>query len=285
MGVRLILSDIDRTILPWGDKRVSERTVRAFHLAQEAGIACGVASGRGVEWIPPFFAGDEVCIRTCVATNGNQVFLDGRKLRQADMSALLAPVVDVVRGCAHAGLLRFEGSTPVLAEGRIEDLTASYPAYAAVCERAGDGGALGLLDRLVGKANVFLACEGKDGALAPAPLEDTSALAERLGREVPGLDFDVPQPGFLNVMPAGWNKASGVELLARELGIGLDEVVVFGDAGNDLSMFELVENSVAVANATPEAARAARWHIGPCEEDSVADAIEALAREEWPFNE
>jgi hydroxymethylpyrimidine pyrophosphatase-like HAD family hydrolase len=48
-------------------------------------------------------------------------------------------------------------------------------------------------------------------------------------------------------------------------------------------MFEAVPNSVAVANATDEAAAAARWHIGRCEDDAVALAIEALVAGEWPF--
>jgi hydroxymethylpyrimidine pyrophosphatase-like HAD family hydrolase len=38
-----------------------------------------------------------------------------------------------------------------------------------------------------------------------------------------------------------------------------------------------VPNSVAVANATPEAAAAARYHIGRCDEDGVAKALEELA--------
>ena len=48
-------------------------------------------------------------------------------------------------------------------------------------------------------------------------------------------------------------------------------------------MLRAVKNSVAVANATPEAAAAARWHIGDVRDDAVAQAIEALAREEFPF--
>ena len=59
--------------------------------------------------------------------------------------------------------------------------------------------------------------------------------------------------------------------------------MVFGDAGNDLAMFDAVENAVAVANATPEAAVAARWHIGACADDAVAQIIEQVAAGEWPF--
>ena len=35
--------------------------------------------------------------------------------------------------------------------------------------------------------------------------------------------------------------------------------------------------------AQTEAAEAARWHIGACEDDAVAASIEALAAGEWPF--
>lgn len=111
----------------------------------------------------------------------------------------------------------------------------------------------------------------------------TEELCVRLSRAVPELDFDIPLPGYLNIMPAGWNKGSAVRRLCDHLHIGLDEVVVFGDAGNDLTMFEVVDHAVAVANATPEAAAAARWHIGRCEDEAVAAAIEALVVGEWPF--
>ncbi len=33
----------------------------------------------------------------------------------------------------------------------------------------------------------------------------------------------------------------------------------------------------------PEAAKAARWHIGSVQDDAVAACIEALSRGEWPF--
>ena len=64
----------------------------------------------------------------------------------------------------------------------------------------------------------------------------------------------------------------------RELGIGLDEVAVFGDAENDLDVLRYVPNSAAMANATPAAAEAARWHIGASADDAVADALFDIVR-------
>jgi hydroxymethylpyrimidine pyrophosphatase-like HAD family hydrolase len=42
-------------------------------------------------------------------------------------------------------------------------------------------------------------------------------------------------------------------------------------------MIEAVPNSVAVSNASPEVARAARWHIGSSADDAVADALFQIA--------
>ncbi len=84
--IRLILADIDRTLLPWGLDAVPPRTRAAMHHAMEAGIHVGPATGRGFDWLSPLFSGDVACFRTCVATNGNQVFLDGRKIREASFA-------------------------------------------------------------------------------------------------------------------------------------------------------------------------------------------------------
>ena len=90
-------------------------------------------------------------------------------------------------------------------------------------------------------------------------------------------------PGCIDFTTRGCNKATAIKWLCDELGIGLDEVVVFGDENNDLAMLSFVPNSVAVENASPEAAAAARWHIGSVDDDAVPDAIDQLAAGRWPF--
>lgn len=267
--IKLILSDIDSTILPAGHAQVSERTVAAFHAAMDAGIAVGPASGRGHAQIPPFFGGDEACCATCVSTNGLEVFHAGTCIaRQHLPRPALEQTFELVRTLPHAGMLCFDGAQPLLVAGTVTDLGFVEPGYAHTCMVA-DG--LPTFDVL--KANVFQVTDDAG----------TDELVRLLNERIDGLDFDKPMLGYTNVMPSGWNKGAAVKALCEHMGIGLDEVVVFGDAGNDLTMFEVVEHSVAVGNATPEAAAAARWHIGPCAEDAVAGAIEALAAGEWPF--
>lgn len=57
----------------------------------------------------------------------------------------------------------------------------------------------------------------------------------------------------LDVLPLAANKGNAITWLAEYLGIGLDQVVVAGDSGNDSSMFLLDGvRGIAPANASPE---------------------------------
>ncbi|MDO4797145.1 MAG: HAD family hydrolase [Coriobacteriales bacterium] len=267
--IRLILSDIDGTILPYGSKVVSARTCAAFHAAQKAGIHVGPASGRGFSHIPASFGGDASCSATCLATNGMEVYLDGallcRKLIPREATVRMA---EFLRQEPGAGLLCFENGIPLMVEGTVDDLEQAFPIYASQCRHAD-----AVPDHDLDKVNIFIAGD----------LDATRRLMERLAHEIGEVDYNLPVAGFINTTPPGWSKASGIDVLCEALGITIEQVVVFGDAGNDVEMLEHVPNSVAVAGASAEAAAAARWHIGRCEDEAVAAAIEDLAAGVWPF--
>ena len=169
-----------------------------------------------------------------------------------------------------SGLIFYVGDTIYLAHGTRDDLADCFPAYAPFVRPAAEAP----VGEPILKVNAFL----------NDTLEATRELCDCLSNEFDGLDFDVPQPRYLNVMPAGWNKGTALMWLMEREGIAPEEAVVFGDGGNDIPLFRAVEHSVAVAGALPEAADAARWHIGPVEEDAVAAAIEAIVAGEWPFS-
>lgn len=266
---KLILTDIDGTILPYGRPQVSERVIAAFHAAQAAGIHVGPASGRGFSHIPASFGGDTTCSATCLATNGMQVFLDGTLIHQVFLPRdPLVHMAHLLEEVPHAGLICFEDGVPLLVTGDVEDLRRSFPLYARE-SHAVDA----VPPHDVEKANVFVAGD----------MAYTREVLDRLESEVTGVGLNLPMVGFLNVTPVGWSKANGIDVLCGALGIFPEQVVVFGDGGNDVEMLAHVPNSVAVADAAPEAAAAARWHIGRCEDDVVAAAIMRLAAGEWPF--
>jgi len=268
--IRLILTDIDGTILPYGQRVVSERTRNAFHAAQAAGIHVGPASGRGFSHVPVSFGGDASCSATCLATNGMEVYLDGELIYQAFISwQVTERMTKLLEDVPRAGLIYFEQGLPVIVTGEVEDLAQSFPMYASECQRVAS-----VPHHDFDKVNVFVA----------GGMDETRAVFDLLVEQIDDIDFNIPMDGFINTLPRGWSKASGIDVLCEALGIGLDQVVVFGDGGNDVEMLEHVPNSVAVADAAPEAAEAAHWHVGRCEDEAVAAAIEVLAAGSWPFS-
>ena len=269
---KLILTDVDLTILPKGQKVVPAKTLAALDAALAAGIHAGPASGRALPAIIPTFAGEERYVRTALATNGMQVYLDGELIHEEYLDhAGLVHVVDVARSLEGVGVICFEdGSIVHVACGELEDLAVAFPIYAKnPCFSDG------IPEFPVVKSNIFVRGD----------MERTSEVMDIFKREVPELGFNLPLAGFLNITPVGYSKASGIDIMCDALGIGLDEVVVFGDGGNDIEMLEHVPNSVAVANATSEVSQVARYHIGSCDDEAVADAILALAAGEFPFSE
>ncbi|MCD7809189.1 MAG: Cof-type HAD-IIB family hydrolase [Erysipelotrichaceae bacterium] len=69
-------------------------------------------------------------------------------------------------------------------------------------------------------------------------------------------------------------KGAIIKLVAKKLNIQDDEVMVIGDGLNDLTMFEMFENSVVVDNGEDVIKKLAKYHVACADNDGVAEAIE-----------
>ena len=78
----------------------------------------------------------------------------------------------------------------------------------------------------------------------------------------------------LEFTAAGVNKGTAVQALSARLGLGPEQVMAFGDAGNDLEMLAWAGWSFAMANASAEAKKAARYETGSNAEGGVGMAVE-----------
>ncbi|MFR2587532.1 MAG: HAD family hydrolase [Adlercreutzia equolifaciens] len=111
MAIKLVLSDIDGTLLPRGNAEVDRRVVEAFHALLDAGLAVGPASGRALPAILPAFAGDEACVATALATNGMQVYTAGKLVHEEYLDREgLVQLAAAVREVPRAGMICFKGA-------------------------------------------------------------------------------------------------------------------------------------------------------------------------------
>lgn len=75
---------------------------------------------------------------------------------------------------------------------------------------------------------------------------------------------------WYSFLPAGSGKTAAIRALSDLSGIGIEDIVAFGDDSNDVEMLKLCGIGVAVANAVPEALESADEVTLSNDEDGVA---------------
>ncbi|MEV0392827.1 HAD family hydrolase [Polymorphospora rubra] len=116
-------------------------------------------------------------------------------------------------------------------------------------------------------------------AFARTADHDVDALLDAARRVIPVTHATVTQAGlgFIEILPPGVDKASGLSVVADALGVDPAEVLVFGDMPNDLPMFEWAGwGRVAVSNAHPTVRRAADEVALRNDDDGVAVYLDRL---------
>ncbi len=267
--IKLVLTDLDATLIASQDNRVvSQRSLDAIATAIDAGVHVGPVTGRTPAGVAEAFPNNPQAYATGAFANGALVLLDGEVIHRAVTSPeALQRVADTLDDLGEGVLTIYDiegdrGTWFVSGTPERIEPPSDHGAYITEVRPRVEEPAL--------KANVHM----------KVSRERLVEVRDMLREQVPELDFVFPSATMplIDILPAGYGKGDAVAVMADALGIGIDEVATFGDSENDLSMLEAVPNSVAVANATPDAARAARWHIGHADDYAVADALIDIAK-------
>ncbi|MBE5944126.1 MAG: HAD family phosphatase [Lachnospiraceae bacterium] len=78
---------------------------------------------------------------------------------------------------------------------------------------------------------------------------------------------------FIEVVPKGFSKATGIEYLAKYYDVSLDNIFVFGDSNNDLEMLQYVPNSIAMGKCTKEVADISSYRTDTVENHGIYKAM------------
>ena len=267
--IKLVLCDVDGTLIPLGSHGATARTMQAISRVREAGVQFGLATGRDVVELMQLFDGNDLPFRTGILSNGKKVFVDREMVRLSLISnegleRLAAKVTEYPGVMMTAYPFETDASNPIYCLGTTaEEMEGWAKIYSFN----------GILADEVPPIEII-------GATIALPDdEEIMRSVERDARELcPEFDIAKPSVRWWDILPKGLNKGTALQMLMDELGITSDEVVMFGDADNDLAILQAVENSVVVEGATPAAKAAAKWQIGACEDEAVADALEDIAR-------
>ena len=269
--IKLVLTDMDDTLIPFGRPCASDRAIEAIHAAQAAGVHVGPVTGRppcSMQWM---FPGHPECHATGAFANGQVIDIDGERVHVVGISReIFARVEELADELGDVYLVVYD-----LDDLNDASFVTTRPERLRACPPPSHGvdpaNVMLELDRDYVKANLQCA--------RTVTHERADELRREFAARISELDFVFPGPNatLFDMAPHGWTKGTAALYLGELLGIAPDEIAVFGDSENDLAMIQAIPNSVAVANAAPEVLACARWHIGHCADGAVDDALFDIA--------
>ena len=267
MDIKLIFSDIDRTILP-AKGGISAETVQAVADCRAAGVEFVLASGR---WYPAakLISEDALGIRDgyIICCNGGAVVhSNGKPLMEWGMSdeecrrvyEILWKEKVMMTAYVRHGIYRLRGKYLTVFRLPEVGFFSNDAAYEVVDEDEA---------RFI-----------HEGMRHPYKMEaysDDFELLARLREELraAGLQVNSSFPCNLEIMGAGMGKGAAVRWLTEHLGFTREQTMGFGDYTNDIPMLENVGWPVAVDNACDEVKSICRMVVPACEENGVAQTI------------
>jgi HAD superfamily hydrolase (TIGR01484 family) len=266
---RLVALDIDGTLLKWVEgvgttyEQVSRPVYDAVHRALGSGAQVVLASGRsphGMTGVADLLGlhGDEGERLWVVASNGAVIF------RYPPLEVVHEETFDAAP--AVAAVLEHHPSALVAVEERGVGYRVNRPFPEG--ELTGEFTIADVADLVAVPVSRVIIRD------PDATVEDFVALGRRLGLQ--GTDYVVGWTAWLDLAPVGVSKASGLEYVAHELGIGPRDVLAIGDGRNDIEMLQWAGRGVAMGQSVEEVKEAA-----DAVTDSVHDEGAAIELDRW----
>lgn len=261
---KLIALDMDGTLLR-EDKTISERTKKAIKAAQEKGVYVVLATGRPVDGVTQCLEELDMLGEDDYALSYNGGLVVKTKSREViSKIALTGSDLHYLHNLSNELGVNIHAFSEI--HGLITPKNSKYTEVEANINNIKIG------------INDFSNIEDDHSIIKVMMIDEPEVLQKAID-SLPKEVYDKytvvrSTPYFLEFLNKKVNKGTGLELLAKHLGIKQEEVMSFGDAGNDLDMIVYAGMGVAMDNAFPEVKEAANYITDSNENDGVAKAIE-----------
>jgi len=258
--IKLLVSDIDGTLIPSG-KKLTPETISAAQKLQEAGIHLCLVSSRPPQGIQMFFKELNILTPFGALNGGEIVGNDGTIL-----SSMPMPTQDAYEVC---DLLQKNNVNAWIFGGFewvVFDMNDPFVAH----EIAVVGSKPTKIDHASQYTNRVVKIEGvaNDTALL-------DQLAEQINKKYPETVRALRSSAhYLDITHPKANKGFAAVELAKQYGIDISEVACIGDMDNDIPMLEVAGVSIAMGQSTENVARHAHFQTKTNEENGWAYAVE-----------
>lgn len=257
---QLVACDLDGTLLG-ADGRVSRPVRKAVERALDAGIWVLAVTGRPWQWTIDIARAHRL-LPVAVVSNGAAILeVESGEVRPTGLAdGAVVGLMERIRARVPGVSFAVDGVQTMGHEPTFFDST--Y--FGGRDVHVGD------LTELVASDVIKLICR-VDGM----PAIDLAAM----------LDADVtdgvavPYHGageWVELLPDGVSKASGLAAVCERLGVGRDDVVAVGDSWNDIPMIEWAGCGVAMGHAAPHVVAVADRVVPGVDDDGVAVLLDDL---------
>lgn len=263
--VRLIVTDVDRTLIRDGGFALDPRYYEVIRELRKRGVLFAVASGRQYASIERLFDAVKNDI-LYIAENGALIRYQGMEL--------------------FCEAMKKEDIREIISDTRkMDGCQCLYDARDVSCYEKGDTEVYRLM-----KDHYQYNCRLVDDLTrVEEPCLKYSVYRTSQVEEVAGETFIPKWSGrltvacggsrFIDVMSRNVNKGAALRRVQELLGIGKEETAAVGDNINDLEMLEQAWYSYAIGNARPEVKQAARFTADTNINGGVLKILESLLRE------
>lgn len=264
MTVKVIATDMDGTFLT--DKKTYDKVLfdRLFDRFMAEGIKFVVASGNQYRQIIQQFPKHKH-LMSFVAENGGHIIENGRTLQEEfETVEAISALVNYIEKHYTDTVINLAGKAssylPMSTPKKVKDLLSYYLPV------------LKYVDNLhpIPEDDYFkvtlLVCD-----------ELTFQVRDEINTLFADYQLTATSSGLgcIDVIPSHVHKGTGLDFLLNHWGYGPENLMVFGDGGNDIEMLKLAKYSFAMANAPQEIKNVANYQAPSNQENGV---LQVLAR-------
>ena len=281
-SIKLIVIDIDGTLLPSSGTSISARNIGALREAEAAGLEIVIATGRRQAYAAPLLVPVGLRLQTVMITSNGTVTrtLAGARIDRAALPVATARALCPALRPMGTTVFTFDREGP--GEMVLESLDRLHPRMTPWVEA--NRASIRLvrpLERAFDSAEEpvqAMVC----GGVAEMRRAEASLAASDLasGIEMHRTEYEARDLTILDILPPGCSKGAALRRLAAQRGIAREEILAIGDNWNDLEMLEAAGRPVVMKNGAPDLVELAQergWELAPSnDDDGVAQVLESV---------
>lgn len=261
--IRLVACDIDNTIIPAGRKSISPYLKSVFEKLKKQGVYIFLNTGRHYTFLQESLFEDLAMDRIGTINGACLVDRSGAVIEKHEISEeLMWKIVKLSE--EHCFGLGFKFADAIATYVNHQIFVDGY------CGGNADYIAKVIDDTKEQKHHL------KYGYPLGMFLIGNEDKVRPLMNSIPELCFAWSHHRGFDVFPRNVDKSTALESLLKELGLEWENVIAFGDAGNDTAFIRKAGIGVAMGNAKDDVKKYADYIADTCLQDGVAKMLEEL---------